>query len=373
MPQEDIQKAIELIEKSEHVVMVIPPHADLDCLAATEALSGAIIQNQKNIGFLSGPESSLVPHRNHLKNLSSAVFPPKEFIVTLDTTYAPVSQLRYDRAENKIDVVFSPKQTSLKKEFVTFKDGKIMGDCVVAIGVEDLDALPETDKAHPDFFTSTPIINLDVSVKNKNYGEVNLIDAERSSLSEIVYDFLSVYNSEPVSSETATLLLAGIFHKTGGLKNDYTNADNLLVSSELLRLGADRNTAQTLSKKNYPLSLAQLTGRSLIRSRAEEGEKIVWSYITAEDFEKTSRNPQDLNHVTSHLNAVLSQGQNLALLWQDPADRQVRITLSGDSRLVSIFRQKGWGDFKSIYLELDNNFSSFKEAEDYLNSRLAEV
>lgn len=43
----DVQKAIELIEKSEHVAIAIPPEADFDLFASAEVIAGVLEEKGK--------------------------------------------------------------------------------------------------------------------------------------------------------------------------------------------------------------------------------------------------------------------------------------------------------------------------------------
>lgn len=370
MQQEIIQKAIELLEKSEHLTVFIPTDADLDCLAAAETLTAVLCEQNKQINFLSRPRTENMPHPSFFKKIAASAVPPREFIVSLDTTFSPVSQLKYERLENKIEVVFSPKTTPLKKEFVSFKEGRMMSDCILALGIGDLESLQDAERVNPEFFTENPIINFDFSEKNKNYGEANLIDVERCSLAEVLYDFLSIYYERPLPKELATLLLAGLAFKSGGFKESSAGPDAFVVASELLRLGADKDLAFFLAQRPLPLNLAQLLGRASIRTRAQESGNLIWSYLTHEDFEKTGRDSQDVSTTLEHLSQTLAPHQNLALLWQDPLEKTIQTFLTGNPKLMIAIEQKGLGDYQSRHLRLSTKFKSFKEAEEYLISLL---
>ena len=152
--------------------------------------------------------------------------------------------------------------------------------------------------------------------------------------------------------------------KTAGFKNTFVNADNLLVASELLRLGADQDVARLIARDVHPLGLAQLAGRVSIRTRLEEDKNLLWSYVTAEDFEKTSRTPADLSYLINHLSGLITPAQNLVLLWQDPANKNIQVVLAGNPSRLAHFEKQG---------VRDKSFSSFKEAEDHLNSLLMGV
>lgn len=359
----DIQKAIELIEKSEHLGLLLPPRASFDCLAAAEVLARALDKKGKKAGII-GKNPVTPPAPDVFRNLNSSSGLPREFIVSLDTSRSPISQLRYEKGENRIDIILSPKESSLLRDSVSFRDGKMLCDCIITIGVENIEEAAETISTDPDLFTATLIINIDNGPANKNYGEANIVDGSRSSVSELIYQFLSSANEGPLERDWATLLLAGIVQKTSGFKTGSTSADTLLASSELMRLGAKLEDAYELTKDAEPLGVAQLIGRASVRSRLDEDQKILWSFLTKEDFEKTGRSPKDISLVLKHLDASFPQHKASASLWQDPADSKVYAALSGERQTLETIQSREGGEFQSPYLRLSQNFDSFREAED---------
>lgn len=359
----DIQKAIDLIEKSEHIALLMPKDASFDCLAAAEVLARALAKKGKQTG-ITGKDPTGSPIPEVFRNLNSSSDLPREFIVSLDTGRSPVSQLRYEKSENRIDIILSPKESSVLRDSISFGDGKTICDCIVSINVENIEESAGTINTDPDLFTATPIINIDNGAAKKNYGEANLVDGSRSSVSELIYQFLSAAYESPLDPDSATILLAGIVQKTAGFKTGSTSADTLLASSELMRLGAKMEDAYELTKEAESLGVAQLIGRASVRSRLDENQKILWSFLTKEDFEKTGRSSKDISRVLAHLDSSFPQHAVSASLWQDPADNKVHATLSGERHSLEMIQSRDEGEFQSPYLKLSQTFDSFREAEE---------
>ena len=82
-----------------------------------------------------------------------------------------------------------------------------------------------------------PILNFDHHPDNEFYGEVNVVDTGKSSVAELVYDFLK-YAEAQIDAPVATCLLAGIIHDTGSFMHENTTAETLKASGELLNAGA---------------------------------------------------------------------------------------------------------------------------------------
>jgi len=369
----DTSKALELIGQSEHVGLLLPQNPGLDLLVSAEITSRALEEQGKQVGLLSSLDpSSVLQHT--FPRLSSRSILPREFIVSLDTSSNPISQLRYEKEDGKLHVVFSPKSGPLSQKLVSFKDGKTLCDCVMAFGIENI----EEENAFPDpaFLSETSIINVDNSGKNKLYGEANLVDQEKIALSHIAYEFTSKLTQRPLSPDAATLVLGAILKMSDHFRLPGTTSDTFLVASELTRIGADLVRAQELSreeKEKREINLLQLLGRASVRSRLDGVKNVLWSFLTIEDFEKTGRTPQDLGSVIEHMRKEFPSHSISTLLWQNPEENSVRALLAGNKEILEKIRLGGAGTFRSPHLAITASFPTFKEAEEILGSLLEGV
>ncbi len=346
----DTSKAIELIEKAHYVAILIPSSADLDCLSSAETLALVLKAQGKQVGF---KDAAL----------------PREFIVSLNTSTSPISQLRYEKTENSIDIIFSPKESPVIKEAISFREGKMLCDCAIALGVQNIETL---EGVNANMASEIPIINLDISGRNIQYGEVNLINPEKSSLGELTYDFITGIRQEPLDKRSATLLLSGIIFKTSHFSTQ-TTADTLLCASELVRLEADLHEAEQTAKDFKSPALLQLQGRAMVRSKFDEGKRVLWSFVTAEDFEKTARTEEDIPSLLSHVRKEFPPHSITALLAQTGEDRGVAVTLAGDRKVLEMLEARGIGKFQSPHLRISSSFESFREAEDIVSSLLTNI
>ena len=346
----DTTKAIELIEKARHIAILIPSSPDLDCLSSAEALVATL----KGLGKLVGFKNTVLP---------------REFIVSLNTSTSPISQLRYEKTENSTDIIFSPKESPILKESISFREGKMLCDCVVTLGVQNIEKL---EGVYAELVSQIPVLNLDIDGSNGQYGEVNLVDPEKSSLGELTYDFLTGIHQEPLDKKSATLLLAGIIFKTNHFSYQ-TTADTLLCASELMRLEANMADAEKLTKDAKSPALLQLQGRAMVRSKFDEGKGVLWSFITAEDFEKTGRTQDDIPSLLSHIQKEFPPHATTALLCQTGEGGGVSVTLAGNRTSLEALEARGAGKFQSPYLRISSSFESFREAEEIVGSLLTNI
>lgn len=245
----DSQKAIDLIEKNEHIAIFLPKDPNLDCLISAEITARVLERRGKRIGFFGKTDTSDMANPEFFKKLASRDSLPREFIISINTEKSPVSQLRYENEQDKLKIVLSPKAKLIHEEDVSFGEGRIKCDCALMLGIKNIESQEEDLQIPPEFFTETPLINIDISEQNNKYGEADCVDEEKSSLSELIYVLFSPLMINPLDPESATLLLAGLIYKTGGFRNEKTSADTLLVASELMRLGAKNKDAFLITQQ----------------------------------------------------------------------------------------------------------------------------
>jgi phosphoesterase RecJ-like protein len=130
---------------------------------------------------------------------------------------------------------------------------------------------------------NVPTINFDHHPDNTNYGTVNVVDPKKSSVAELVYDFLKFANWE-ISSNMATCLLTGIITDTGLLMHSNTQGATLEAVGELMKRGAliSEVAKHTFTTEN-PVSM-RAWGKALENSYFNPKTKMIVSVITKEQL-----------------------------------------------------------------------------------------
>ena len=103
-------------------------------------------------------------------------------------------------------------------------------------------------KAYPEIKAN--ILTLDHHAIGNHMG-LKIVDGNISSTAEMVYDFIK-FLGEPINSEIAACLLAGIMSDTGNFRYPNTSAQTLKVAGELMLQGA---SLQKISKAANSLNL----------------------------------------------------------------------------------------------------------------------
>ena len=152
-------KALELIEKSRYILIITHVNPDPDSIGSALALSNLF-------------------HENKIKH--------KVFNIS-------------DDLPQSLD--FIPRFEKITNQLPAFFDLAISVDCGTykRLGFQ-LDA-------------SIPLINFDHHKSNNNFGTVNIVDPQKSSTSELIFDFFK-HNGLYITKNSATALYVGIYDDT---------------------------------------------------------------------------------------------------------------------------------------------------------------
>lgn len=352
----------------------MPQAPDHDCVVSAEVIMQHLTDTHKHIGLVTPIEAEYISRLPQGTSLSTAHLLTREFIVSIDTSQSPISQLRYDNKEKQIDIILSPKDSPLNKEHFSFREGNMQCDCIIAIGVPDIESI-DTGRLHisPSFFSETPIIAVDNSSSHKRYGEVNLVDPSLCSIAEITHRFLGQFSGYSLSGPHATLLLSGILYRTNRFRTSGNNPQTLLSGHELIQKGADYEAAYSLSQPQTPPSLMPLVGRAMARSKTDTDNNILWSVVTKEDFLTTGRSPADVSKLMAHLEKEFPAVAVQVLLWQDMGDNRMYARMGGIPAILERVKQNAGGEFRSPYLQIPHSFESFAQAQSAVNLLLEQV
>ncbi len=99
---------------------------------------------------------------------------------------------------------------------------------------------------------SKHLINLDHHTTNTQFGEVNLVDPEAVSATQVIYQWLQQIGYE-LNKQIATPLLTGLVTDTLGFRTSNTTAETLQIAQQLMQAGASLTeiTERALDNRSY--------------------------------------------------------------------------------------------------------------------------
>ncbi len=133
-------------------------------------------------------------------------------------------------------------------------------------------------------------INFDHHPDNTNFGQINLVNAEKSSVAELVYDFFK-FCGWPITKDAAVCLLTGIITDTGSFLHSNTKAETLKAAAHLMKKGANLNKILHHIYKNKNPKILKAWGKAMENSFYDSKNKIIYSVITDNDLKELGELP----------------------------------------------------------------------------------
>jgi len=164
----------------------------------------------------------------------------RDFIVQLDLAKAEVDKVKYTVDNGKLNVHVTPYSGGFTPADVSFTQGDYHFDLVIALGVPRRANLDRIFEQNPNLMTSVPMLNLDYHRINEQYGAINLLETNSSTLSEMVLALTESVQPGLLDAQIGTALLAGIMAATDRFTAPTTTAKSLTVGAQMMAMGADQ-------------------------------------------------------------------------------------------------------------------------------------
>ncbi len=168
------------------------------------------------------------------------------------------------------------------------------------------------DKARDNLLENQVIVLVDHHPDIKGDGDLNIMDASYSSVSEIIFDFFEFHNLK-ISSQIATLLLMGILGDTGNLQHSNTTPKVMNAVAKLLNRGASVAKISKMIFSSNRFSTLKLWGRALEKAKINPNNKMISTVITKKDLADCQASYDDTAEIASILNTVPDTNFSLVL------------------------------------------------------------
>lgn len=189
-------------------------------------------------------------------------------------------------------------------------------------------------------------INVDHHVTNEYFGNLNYVDPDASSTSEIVYRILDGwYNME---KNTAICIYVGIVNDTGGFRFTNTSPATMSVVSELMTYNFNFSDVYNRIYHSRTFKEVKIMGEALQNTELLCDGKFVISHVSMDTIKKYGGTIRDVQGVSEYLKGIT--GTEVSILLYEKGDNEVKGSLrSEDSFDVAELSQKfgGGGHKKS--------------------------
>ena len=279
----DFQKAVELIGKSNKVLITTHTRPDGDGCGCIAAISETLTTLGKNVKILLLSE-------------------------------APA---QYEFLFKQKPEIFSKKTTPpLLQGFGV--------DLIVIVDTDTYNQLPEFVSRLSSLVPRPWSLVIDHHVTSDNIGDCHLIDNSAAATAMIVFDLFK-YAAWPITKKIAEALFVAVATDTGWFQFDNTDSRTLKVCAELIDAAVIpskmyRQLYQNFSPQQFRLMVAMLNTLEL-----HLGGRFAMQHLTQEDFKQTGANYSDTENLIDQCRRI--KGVEAAALFVEQANGQVKVSL----------------------------------------------
>lgn len=330
-----LEQAVERTGGAGTIALVLADAPGLDALGSAVALERGLHALGKTVSVFA-PAVPALPTQALAVAGGWSNEPLREFIISFDLARSPIKELKYERDENRMNIILAPTGSSIRREDVEFRAGALRYDLAITLGVSRIEAANASLARAPELLYEKPVINIDANPANTAYGEVNLLPESsdlkgKITIPEFAYHILTGLQALPGDPETATTLLAALAAATGSLRLGRASPGALRMAGELVERGADAEASRRYAAAARPLAEEQLLARAIARTRWDPEMGTLWSVLTSEDFEKTGTTGATAGELLEQIGDTLPQAAYHILLWQDAGSPEITAAVRSSS------------------------------------------
>ncbi|SHN55654.1 DHH family phosphoesterase [Fervidobacterium gondwanense] len=222
------------------------------------------------------------------------------------------------------------EETNIIKTFDDIKSSGFVPDVVLVVDASS----PDRIGRFQEFLGSVPLMVIDHHGTNTLFGNINWVDTKFGSTAQMVYRLNTELGVE-YDERLATINLMGIATDTGFFR--YSNADEIVFSdaTKLVFLGGKVYLVSRLFE-NKRIEQFKLLSTMIEHLKMEANGKIVYSYLSKEDYETNNCTEDDSGGFVGELRSI--QGTELAIFFSEYENSEVHIS----------FRSKDWFDCSKL-------------------------
>jgi nanoRNase/pAp phosphatase (c-di-AMP/oligoRNAs hydrolase) len=245
-----IPRAVHVIDSQSSIVIALPENPGVDAVLSATALYLALLKMNKTVSLSSSgniPQevSSFKGTDKIGKQLGSG---GDHLVISFPYVEGSIDKVTYNIENQQFNLIVAPREGFLKLDpaQVRYSYSGAKVDLIITIDAPNLNSLGLLYSGNEEQFKGKDIINIDRHLTNANYGTVNVVERQSSSLSEIIYRIIETLGVA-LDKDISTSLYSGIMNATNNFTAYSVNAETFDVSAKLLKAGAIKKTIRPMS------------------------------------------------------------------------------------------------------------------------------
>lgn len=232
------QQASELIKQAQNVLIITGREPNNDQLSAAIAMQRVLNKLQKQASVVITDKLPKCAELYDTQFISKELAGVRDFIISVDMHSVVVDKLKYNVENDKLNVTITPLNGNFAAKDVSFEQGPYKFDLVIVLGVAQIDKMDKIVEQNPTIFDGLHLINIDYHRINEEFGSVNYVDQNCSSVCEMLISLFESLEQGIIDETIATALFTGITSATHNFTTPDTTAKAMTVAAQMLAAGA---------------------------------------------------------------------------------------------------------------------------------------
>lgn len=250
---EEMQDIVQLIGDAKNIC-IIPQQSTGESVPNALAFFYTLKELGKNVNLIieNVPDAFnfLIPSLDFIST-------PKNFVISVPRSVAEVSQVYYEKNEENLKIHLTVDKGNLKKDHIAFYFQEAKPDLIITLGIQDFQKELQGQLDSFGFLLDTPILNIDNSPKNSEFGKINIV--KQTSLSQITLDIITALDENLIKKQAANCLLTGLILHYDNFAHLNTGPEIFEITADLMKKGAERHKiVEHLYKKSKEAQVIML-------------------------------------------------------------------------------------------------------------------
>ena len=232
------QQASELIKQAQNVLILTGREPNNDQLSSAIAMQRVLNKLQKQASVVITDKLPKSAELFDTQFISKDLAGVRDFIISVDMHSVVVDKLKYNVENDKLNVTITPLNGNFAAKDVSFEQGPYKFDLIIVLGVAQIDKMDKIVEQNPTIFDGLHLINIDYHRINEEFGSVNYVDQNCSSVCEMLVSLFESLEQGIIDESIATALFTGITSATHNFTTPDTTAKAMTVAAQMLAAGA---------------------------------------------------------------------------------------------------------------------------------------